>query len=127
MHLRTINDWSAWREPILLMCGTKTKPTPFIEELYRIQPLLALYCIPDVDPTSLDMSIVQRIVGNMIERIQKQHFSIKEALPALIGLLSVKDNPFGESIIEFIHVPIEGYSKEDVSNLIEALSKVPTT
>ena len=124
--LDTITDWASWREPILLMCGMKNEPMLFLKELYTLQPLLALSGIAEADPTKLDFRTVQQLVDDAIERIRTQTIEINEAAPALISLLSIEGNPFGESILTVIYTRIRECSIEQASKIIEALSKIRT-
>jgi predicted NACHT family NTPase len=53
MTLAGISDWSAWREPVLLMCGVITDPNPFLAQLFAIQPIIAIEGLVEAEPTRL--------------------------------------------------------------------------
>jgi len=126
MPLTTISDWSSWREPILLMCGIKSNPNTLIQEVYSVQPLLALHCIAEVEPVRLNMTHAEQIIDQVMQRVDRKEVEMQEAIPALVGLMSIEGNPFGHRIVEFIYKLVKRLSLTEVSILIEELSKTST-
>jgi hypothetical protein len=120
-----IENWAAWREPVLLMCGTEKEPAPLLLGLYRTQPLLALMGICEVDPIHID-SELREMVQSVVARCRTREFDLNDALPCLIELFSIAGNPFGPIIEEFIFGLIASVSASEISSLVESLSKIPT-
>lgn len=132
LDVDVIEDWSKWREPLLLMCGIETNPKPLIEKLYQIQPLLAIYGICEVDPSVLDKEFYTQFIDITIDKITLNKIDINDAIPPLVELLSIEGNPFEAKIKQFIFNFIGGIKSSDkssvekINNLIESLSKIPT-
>jgi len=126
IDIKTITDWTSWREPILLMGGLMSNPSWLIADLYAVQPLLALYAITEAEHTRIDLRSTDQIVGDVIKRVYRNEIGINELIPALVDLLSVEGNPFEQRIIEFIHKLIGSEDVQYVNSLIESLSKNPT-
>lgn len=126
MHLQAITDWSAWRESVLLMCGVSTDPHPFLDQLFAIQPIIAIEGLVEAEPTRLDMRRVGQMVDTFIEKIDQGKIDSNRAIPALVNLLSMEQNPFGQKIVTYIYTLIQRCTAEEISRLVEALSKTPT-
>lgn len=126
MKLTAISDWSAWREPVLLMCGVITDPNPFLAQLFAIQPIIAIEGLAEAEPTRLDMHLAENMVGTFIERTKQGKIDTNQAIPALVNLLSMEKNPFGQKIMTYIYTLIQQLKAEEISRLVEALSKTPT-
>jgi len=126
MDLAVISDWTAWREPVLLMCGIITDPNPFLTQLFAAQPIIAIEGLVEAEPTRLDIRLAERMVDTFFERIQQGTIDINLAIPALVNLLSMEKNPFGQKIVTYIYRLIQQFNEEGISRLVEALSKTPT-
>ena len=124
--LTHITDWSSWREPILLMCGIKNNPNALIQDVYNLQPLLALHCIAEVERVKLNMPVAEQIIAGVIQRVNSNEIELQEAIPALIDLMSIVGNPFGQEVVEFIYRRVKQLTPAEISILIETLSKTST-
>jgi hypothetical protein len=126
MNLTAISDWSAWREPVLLMCGVITDPNTFLAQLFAIQPIIAIEGLVEAEPTRLDTHLAERMVDTFIEKIKQGSVDIDQAIPTLVNLLSMEKNPFGQKIVTYIYTSIQQLKSEEISRLVEAVSKTPT-
>ena len=102
-----VSDWPAWREPLLLMCGMDRHPRRLVQQLFEVQPALAIEAIAELDPAFIDADI-HRLVGGMLERVRKGEFGASLMLPVLMGLLSLEGNPFGEQLVPEFMAAVTG-------------------
>lgn len=124
LNLKHIDDWSSWREPVLLMCGRLDLPEKFVDELYSAQPVLGILGLGEVDWTSFDVTRGRRIVKDFIEMVMDNRVAITDAVRALVGLLSVEGNPLKNEVLDFIHRLVESADSSEKINLIESLGKI---
>lgn len=126
LDVGAIEDWSAWREPLLLLCGVTRDPAFLLKQIAKGHPLIALSGIPEVDPVRLDIGALRAIVADTIDQVRAGAIGDREAIPPLVGLLSTEGDPFRSDVVTFIDEFLVKCSDSEVSEIIESLSKIPT-
>jgi hypothetical protein len=121
----TLSD-QRWREPLLLMCGLEKRPHSLIATVFETDPILALYGIAEADPTLLDLKAAGRLIDQCIERVFAESLKFADAVPAIVGLVSIQKNPFEHKIVEFIYKLIKNDPTRGISQIIETLSNTQT-
>jgi hypothetical protein len=118
-----IDDWAAWREPLLLMFGDRTMSRRLLPALSSVQPALAISGIVEIDPASLDRLHAKELVEAFITQVNEHSSLLQDGLPALVGLLGLEEDPFGSIVENFIGDLGRGTDPHQFQTLLDALSR----
>ena len=121
VELNNIDDWAAWREPLLLMFGDRRISKRLLQVLAQRRPPLAISGIAETDPAHLDKTLAGELVRQFIAEMHEDAGLLQDGIPPLVGLLGLEEDPFESVVEEFILALVQTGSRLQFQTLIDAL------